>query len=459
LCLQTGTIAAGSSCAGDRFGCVAGTYCWAPDNALAATCLPLCDKNSDCAGLEASLGMKAVCQKGENTKGLCVPQGELPPLSSCGGQPFACAAGSVCVGGYDVYNPDAFCQQLCGMDTTPPCPKGFSCTLFGDTGLCQPSTGKGQGESCDADPASCAAGHLCVGPNDSEQCAKLCQSSGECGDGLWCAPLGPNNGICLPAGALAPGASCVDAPFGCQAGHWCAGWGQSAGSSCIAPCPPSGNCGTGLSCMDYGNAGSWCETAGTIGQDGDCSKTPSGCAAGHTCIAENTDHAICAASCDKDADCASGHWCAEGQWGGWCLPAGQVADGASCYGDAWSCSAGLLCIGDADNNPASVCSKPCAGFAAVCGPGAKCQAFGSGQAYCLQTGSAPAGDSCLADPGSCNPQSICIKGTPLPTCLQQCGFGWPACPADHKCTAYPGSAVQLCVPPGFTPFGPVQVPI
>lgn len=459
VCVAKGGIPAGGSCTADRFGCAEGSWCWGAGNPMAALCLPICQNDADCMGVDLGPDYVLTCQKGDSSKGLCVPTGKTAPGSSCAGAPWSCSSGSVCVGGWEVYNPDAICQQVCGQATTPPCPDGSGCTLYGDSGLCQPKAGKGQGESCAGDAGSCGVGLFCAGPYKQEICATLCSGSGDCGAGQWCAPTGGSQGLCLPAGELPVGAGCSGQPFGCAAGSWCSGWGLDASSSCIAPCPASGVCGAGAACADFGQAGQWCKAAGGIGQDGSCSNDPNGCSAGFACLAQDTDHARCAAPCNADADCTANHWCLTGSWGGWCVPEGTIAAGESCYLQAWSCAPGLVCLGNADTNPAAVCGKSCVGNAAICGNGFTCQAFGGGQAWCMPSGDAPSGSVCLDDPGSCAPGSLCIQGTPLPTCLARCGLGWPTCPNGQTCTGFAGSAVQLCVPGGFIPFGPVQVPI
>lgn len=119
---------------------------------------------------------------------------------------------------------------------------------------------------------------------------------------------------------------------------------------------------------------------------------------------------------------------------------------------------GHLCLGNASENPGAFCGKECSGFASLCASDEKCEYFGGGQSWCVKTGKQPHGSVCLDTPLACDATTLCIKGTPMSLCLQTCGIGKPACPQDSPCTYFPGSALKLCVPKTFTPFGPIKTP-
>lgn len=469
VCHKYGTTAAGQSCAGDRWSCAKGLFCMSAETA-SATCTPLCQSDSDCADLQKAIGKAAYCLKGAGATGACYPKGDAKNGDNCSKDPTVCSPGAFCVGGYDVYNPDAYCQQSCTAPGTL-CPPSSQCIAYTKSYAgCQVTGTKGQGESCVGAPTSCKASSLCVGPAGGEICAQLCKVGASpggpdaCPAGTWCSGWGDGGGSCLPAGTKPVGAACVGEPYACAPGTFCSTWGKGPGSTCIVACGAQGACPAGTDCKDFGQFGKFCEPLGGKGQGASCATTAD-CASGHVCIAAGTPHAICAKQCAKDTDCgatggaAGGLWCGVGKWGGYCLPDGNLTQNQSCYLKAWQCSKGLVCIGDPSGNPGAFCSKECAGFAASCGPKTKCQYFGGGQSWCVPYGNQPAGTICTADPGVCDPSTLCVKGTPQPQCLQICGLGHPACPADKPCSYFPGSAIALCVPKGFTVGGAIITPL
>jgi len=462
ICQKHGKAKAGDSCANDRFACQKGLFCIGAGSASAA-CTPICQQDSDCAVYAGQIGKAAWCAKGPAGGGACQPKGDLPNGAGCGKDPKACAAGSWCVGGYDGYNPDAWCQQPCGA--AKPCPAGSVCTTYTDAYAgCQPDGKKGQGEPCAGDPTACKAGSLCLGPQGGEVCASLCKpgaaagSAGACPAGSWCSAWGAGGGVCLPSGATPIGKPCAGKPFSCAPGSFCQGWGKGGDAACIAACGPGITCPAGTDCKVWGELGSWCQPVGGAGQGQPCTASANACAPGLACIAAGTGYAMCAKACSQDKDCAAPLHCTKGTWGGWCIPSGSLALYESCFGKAWQCQQGLACLGDPVANPGAFCSKACAGFADVCGAGAKCQYYGNGQAWCAKTGKLPHGAACTGTPGDCDASTLCVKGTPLPLCLQQCGSGFPPCPTDSPCTWFAGSAVQLCVPKGFIVGGVVRIP-
>ncbi len=480
LCQPFGTLGVGASCANDRFSCAKGLWCGGQDHA-SAVCTHPCTNPSDCADLSAKLGGSATCLVGNGqasdgqgsggpASGLCWPSGDKANGASCGKTPLSCAAGSWCVGGLDAYNPDAFCQKLCGNNSDGQCPAGSTCVQMGSNYAgCQVQGAKGQGESCAGAPTSCQAGFWCLGPQGGEFCSQLCSaaaapgSKGACPTGNWCSTWNSGQGSCLPAGTTAVGASCAGKPLSCSAGSFCQNWGQGPAAVCIAACGASGQCPNGTDCKDFGQAGKYCQPTGGKAQGQFCSSTAD-CAVGSVCLAAGQPHAMCSLQCKADADCGpsggkpGGLWCGVGKWGGYCLPNGAGGEFESCYAKAWQCQKGLVCLGDPSSNPGAFCAKECSGFASVCGSGAKCQYLGGGQSWCYKTGALQHGQACLEQPQACDPATLCIKGSPLPTCLQLCGIGKPPCPAASACTWFPGSALQLCVPPGFDVGGAVRAP-
>ena len=266
-----------------------------------------------------------------------------------------------------------------------------------------------------------------------------------------------------PSGSAKTGTPCVAAPWSCAPGSFCQQWGQVKDATCIATCGASGTCPTGTDCKDFGQAGKYCQPSGGKPQGASCVDDANSCAPGHVCISKGSPHAICSKQCSADSQCGAGPggttlWCGIGKWGGYCLTDGDIAKNGLCFGKPWNCDKGLICLGNAAENPGAFCSIECSGFASVCGVGEKCEYFGGGQSWCVKTGKLPHGSVCLDQPLDCDPTTLCIKGSPQSQCLQTCGVGKPACPADSPCTWFPGSALKLCVPKGFTPFGPLSVP-
>lgn len=468
LCQKYGAKALGASCSDDRFSCAKGLWCLGNDGA-SSICSHSCKVNGDCQDFANSVGGQGFCliQPGQGS-GLCWPAGAKANGDSCGKDPLSCAPGSWCIGGYDQYNPDAYCQKGCSGDGQ--CPAGSICVQLGPSYAgCQVKGPKAQGESCAGAPTSCQAGHLCLGPQGAETCTKLCKpgatsgSADSCPSGTWCSGWGNGFGSCLKAGTAAVGSSCAGKPDSCAPGSFCQGWGQGDLPVCIAVCGPGDTCPSGTDCKDFGQAGKYCQPLGGKPQGEFCASTAE-CAKGHVCIAAGQPHAMCSKQCVGDSDCGpsggkpGGLWCGVGKWGGYCLPDGSGGEFASCFGKPWQCQKGLVCLGDASTNPAAFCTKECSGFASVCGAGAKCQYLGSGQSWCYKAGSMAHGMPCLEQPQACDPATLCVKGSPIPTCLQLCGVGKPACPDGSPCTWFPGSALQLCVPKGFLVGGAIRAP-
>lgn len=467
ICHAYGVLAAGQDCAGDRFGCAKGLFCLGWGGA-AAFCSATCSADVDCTGGSGALGKNAYCAKGPDSPvGACYPKGDIQNGGECGKDPLSCGAGAYCIGGYDAYDPDAYCQQSCAAAGSGACPAGSKCTAYGpEYSGCQIDGSKGQGQGCAGAPTSCQAGLLCIGASGKEICSALCTVGGAaCPSGTWCAAWGAGQaGVCMPGGGLKVGAPCKGQPWGCTPGSFCQQYGAAQDAACIAECADDGSCPAGTDCKDFGQAGHYCEPVGGKTQGQACTDDANACAAGHFCVWQDSKFAMCSKQCKVDADCGAsggqkgGLWCGVGKWGGYCLPDGPLGEYGLCAGKPFACGKNLLCIGDAASNPGAFCAKECTGFAAICGAGAKCQYLGGGQAWCVKTGDLAAGMVCLEEPLSCEPAALCVKGTPAPLCVLECGPGKPECPVDSPCTWFPGSALKLCVPKGFAPFGTIRAP-
>lgn len=463
ICQQNGSKQVGANCAGDRFSCAKGLYCVGFGGG-SAVCAPQCTQDSECGELAQATGGAAYCAKNPgNPGGICYPKGSGGNGASCADNPYGCGEGLYCIGGYDVYNPGAFCQQGCTDGS--PCPANSSCVAYSkDYAGCQPNGGLSQGGNCQGDQTKCQAGSFCLGAGPNWQCMTQCSlANPACSDATWCMPYGTDGyGVCWPKGDKPVGSACQGEPWSCQQGTLCAGYGTQKNSSCLQNCDAA-TCPSGFSCDAFGESGQWCQPIGKGGQGANCSLNAP-CQAGAVCIGQEGPAAFCATQCGADSDCpasdANGQklWCAKGKWGGFCVPNGGVAKNGSCFLQPWACAKGLVCLGDSASNPGAFCAAGCSGFANLCAADEKCEYLGGGDAFCFKTGSLPAGSDCLQDPLGCAPDTLCIKGSPLPICVQQCGVGFATCPSDSPCTSFVGTPVKLCVPKGFVPFGTITVP-
>ncbi len=458
ICQHNGSQSAGGNCAGDRFSCAKGLFCVGFGTGD-AVCAPGCMADGDCASLGSAYCVKNPGESG----GVCYPKGSGSNGAPCADNPYVCAQGLYCNGGYDGYNPGAFCQQACTDGSA--CPTGAVCTVYTkDYSGCQPNGALGQGADCKGNSSLCEAGAFCVGAASNWQCMTQCTlASASCPGNTWCTPYGQDGlGVCWPTGSKGVGSSCVGDPWGCEKGALCASYGVQKNASCLENCD-SAPCPNGFTCDDFGQSGQWCQPVGAGGQGATCSLAAP-CVTGAVCVGQEGPAPFCATQCSADSDCpavdVNGQklWCAKGQWGGYCLPNGGIAKNGICYQQPWACAKGLVCLGDSAANPGAFCAQTCSGFASICAPGEKCEYLGGGDAFCFKTGSMPVDSECLQDPLGCTPDALCIKGSPLPECIQQCGVGFPACPASSPCTSFVGSPVKLCVPKDFVPFGVISVP-
>ncbi len=463
ICQLNGSTGVGGNCAGDRFSCAKGLYCVGFGTGD-AVCAPACSGDAECAALGTAVGSNAYCAKDAGqSAGVCYPKGTAANGAKCADNPYVCGQGLYCNGGYDGYNPGAFCQKACTDGSA--CPANATCTVYSkDYSGCQPNGALPQGGNCQGDPTLCKAGEFCIGAGSNWQCMTQCTlAKPSCPGTTWCMPYGQDGlGVCWPAGSKVVGSGCSGDPWNCQAGALCSSYGVQKDASCLENCD-STPCPTGFTCDDFGQSGHWCQPVGPGGQGASCSLAAP-CSAGAVCVGQEGPAPFCAKECTDDSDCpgsdVSGNklWCAKGNWGGFCLPDGGIQKNGLCYQQPWACAKGLICLGDSASNPGAFCAQGCSGFANVCAAGEKCEYLGGGDAFCFQTGNLPVGAECLQEPLSCAPDTLCIKGSPLPQCVQQCGVGFAPCPTDSPCTSYVGSPVKLCVPKGFVPFGVISAP-
>ncbi|MCC7534560.1 MAG: alpha/beta fold hydrolase [Deltaproteobacteria bacterium] len=115
---------------------------------------------------------------------------------------------------------------------------------------------RGVGQPCE-DPRNCRAGLQCLAgacqPCACNSAGATCQLTGECMEGLYCAP----SGNCEPAGDATAGGAC-STTADCEAGLVCLNAGFSAqcgpagGGDLGAPCVATAECLAGLACSDRG---------------------------------------------------------------------------------------------------------------------------------------------------------------------------------------------------------------
>jgi hypothetical protein len=463
ICQQNGTKDVGANCAGDRFSCAKGLYC-VGFGTSAAVCSPSCAADVNCTALGKSIGGGAYCAKSPgNAAGVCYPKGVAGNGGTCADNPYQCAEGLYCIGGYDGYDPGAFCQKSC-MDGAA-CPANSTCIQYTkDYSGCQPNGTLPQGGDCQGDPTQCKAGEFCLGAGKTWQCMTQCKlASPSCPGSTWCMPYGEDGlGVCWPTGTKAVGSACKDDPWSCQKGSLCSSYGVQKNASCLQNCD-SAPCPSGFTCDDFGQSGHWCQPIGA-GQQGATCSLGAPCVTGSVCVGQEGPAPFCSKQCAADSDCPATDvggkklWCAKGKWGGYCVPNGGIAKNGSCFQQPWACAKDLVCLGDSASNPGAFCAQACSGFASVCTAGEKCEYLGGGDAFCFKTGTLQAGETCLQEPLGCATDTLCIKGTPQPQCVQQCGVGYAACPKNSPCTSFIGSAVKLCVPKDFIPFGVITLP-
>ncbi len=442
LCQPNGGREAGESCTEDRFDCAEGLFCYGAGSRI-AFCTDVCRRDRDCEN-------DLICQvfDEESGNGVCVPEGDREVGEPCGDDPFACEDG-FCSGGYDTWEPGAWCVATCDRDSD--CPDGTVCTDSGGTGVCFPDGEGLQGADCALDPLACAEGHLCIGYGGTNAfCSELCETGADCAAGTWCTAVDPEEGgFCIPAGDIPAGSACELDTYTCAPGSYC---GDTDGL-CIADCTLDASvCGEDELCVTFDEEGgrSYCYPFGELGYGEACGDDVRGCAEDLYCIGRGYDVARCTALCDDDAECRDGDTCN----GGVCVPAGDSGPGASCVGDPFACAEDLACLfGGA---PGSFCASECTGFASACGPDDACRFIGYGRNFCVPTGDAGHGDSCAENQFACDAESWCVSaGTEDAVCVQTCSFDPESCPDGTTCRFVTGG-LGVCLSAGLSPEDPLN---
>lgn len=443
ICLPDGALDVGESCVEDRFACGEGLLCYGYGTRI-AYCTEVCRRDRDCGG-----DLECQIFDDETGDGLCAPAGGRAPGEACGDAPLACEDG-VCTGGYDVYDPGAYCVGECDDDGD--CDDGTYCNNDGDgPSYCFPAGDAEQGELCALDPLACAEGHFCVGSGGSSAfCARLCAGNDDCTGDNWCTAVNPEEGgFCVPRGDVSFGDACELGGYDCVEGSFC---GDSDGV-CIAECTLDATvCGESAACVNFDEEGgrSYCYPFGELGYGEFCGDDVRSCEEGLYCIGRGSEVARCSSLCDEASDCAGGDSCREGV----CTPVGDAASGESCAGDPFACNDGLLCL--LESSPGAFCAAECTGFASFCGDGAACRFVGYNRNFCMQTGDAGHGDSCAEDQFACDSESWCINaGTENGVCVQTCSFAPDSCPDGTTCRFVTGG-LGVCLSAGLSPEDPLN---
>ena len=169
------------------------------------------------------------------------------------------------------------------------CPSGARCTIMHvqpPQTFCDTNAGTvAEYQACRATATSddCEGGLLCFGTTATSYCDRFCNQDTDCGSTGWCAislngtslhlcmqqcsaatqncsesgyacylavtTSGAQRQACLPAGNLAPGASCATAN-GCQPGSICV-YGPNGNNACRQACDPSAPACAAGSCQAY----------------------------------------------------------------------------------------------------------------------------------------------------------------------------------------------------------------
>ena len=165
------------------------------------------------------------------------------------------------------------------------------------------------------------------------------------------------------------------------------------------------------------------------------------------CVSDGVDQ-FCTQSCNPNAPCPSGYYCAQLSSGsGACAPGEPpMADRAGFNercGEQVACEAGLLCISDGEE---SYCSTPC--DQGQCPEGFDCAGLQGGGDICARESNRPApnfGEPCEEQSGRCAEELFCLSdplyvssatGDPIPYCSRSCGDG---CPQGYRCAELMGS--------------------
>ncbi len=373
--------------------------------------------------------------------------------------PSTCSADSDCATGY-YCNASGTCAPVKGLGTACNDSAGYDCYVGG----CRVCTG---GAGTCADGVCCNS--ACSGSCDA---CNLSGKVGQCtvvGAGTAGSPACSGNLLCNGSSASCPSscssnADCVSGYYCDTSSHTCKQ--QSTGTPCQTAndCPSNLFCADGVCCNSTCTGGcSRCDLSGKVGT---CSAVsagtaPANCASSTGYLCNGTELG-CPTTCVKDADCASGYYCASDSTckpqksqgsacnsgvGGDCLVSGcrvcttgQCVDGACCN---TACSAAC----DACNLAGKVgtCSPVGAGQAGTpscapytCGSGASCATTCSSNSDCAAGSYCDSNSHCVAQAGTgaactsqaqCNSGLTCVDGV---CCTTDCTGTCMACSAAKK---------------------------
>ena len=358
---------------------------------LGHTCLlgdpsPTC-ANSCTALMAGSPGTFQTPQQ-DDIDGLCAlypgtPGGFGAACTGSGG----CNSAPICV----TYQGFSYCTHVCGS-----CETGYTCRNVDGQNVCVRLGAPATGDAC---TSVCEAGAICVidsgtPPDATSHCHRACNlASPDCGADR-CVELVGGGGVCWPAGTLQLGERCANGSGNCGTGLVCVN--DPGASTSIAYCYRScddtqpSSCGSDAVCVGLTSSGGFCYHAAGPGQD--CEATAYYCVDGYECTPDGNGH-LCHRSCN--------------------------------YNDSTSCGAGETCIEfvDPDNNPL----------------------FGA----CFPQGDNNEGEPCISH-YNCATGLVCAA-TPSGAgeCLVVCNPAAPSCPhAGQQCTPMVGSSDGMCTPAG-----------
>ena len=247
-----------------------------------ATCQQIgeaCEQGGSCIGTTSS--EQGVCYGG--TTALGEPcQGDVDCAAGLSCVSLAVGAPSVCV---------RACEQPGSL-----CEDGALCLGDATASACLPGGELAEGEPCEQS-ASCALGLRCVSLGDEERlCVRACEQPTSCRPGARCEPLQSTPGsVCRP----------------------------HVGAACTSEmeCPTGSVCSTSLEDTFF-FANLW--PLGACTEERGCEQ--GGCLPGSSCRPLMQGAAVCAPSCESDADCRFGQ--------GW-----RCLDRSACEADQAGCVA------------------------------------------------------------------------------------------------------------------------
>lgn len=441
---RTGTCSAGKCALTLQAGtCLIDGICRAANARMAASgdasCWQ-CDPSTDAYAWSPAVA--AACDDAEP----CTESDRCSAAAQCAGESVVCAPGGPCKLASCVAGKG--CVQLAALG---PCTDGDPCTTA-DTCVAGACVGAGVAGCSDGNPCTadaCVAGAGCVHTPVAGACTA---DNNPCTDDVCvqgaCAALPLANvcqiaGICVPAGAAAPGQSCLMCDPSVSLGDWSPrSWGAcDDGNACtLAEQCESGSCTAGaLASCDDGNA---------------C--TADACLSATGCV-----HTSLTVACDDGNPCTVNDSCASGA----CAGSQQLA--------ALACEDGNPCTTDSCHPYLGCSHAPASGY---CDDGVSCTlgdhcvagrcAAGSWICPCTDNQGCEDGDACttdtcsggwcayVADSGAscddgdaCTSVDACLEGLCVGLAVTDCDDNQPCtldgCVADTGCWTVP-TAGQDC---------------